>query len=218
VFERQAHHLVLLALLLAGLFLLLDPAALAGRYLGLPTGSWLALAIADPIIHQVYVWLVWRSELLHSAVSRRLGRRRGFALYAFGFIVLALLRPALIILLAVSNRNTLRLAPAIADALALVFAALSLYLFYSVACYFGLERAFGIDHFDPAYRNQPFVRQGIFRFTRNGMYTVGFLALWLPGLLWFSKAALLAALFGHLYIWVHYYCTELPDIRRIYSI
>ena len=57
----------------------------------------------------------------------------------------------------------------------------------------------------------------MFRFTRNGMYTFGLLLVWLPGLYAASKAALLAALFHHAYIWVHYACTELPDMRRIYG-
>jgi hypothetical protein len=49
------------------------------------------------------------------------------------------------------------------------------------------------------------------------VYTFGFLILWVPGLIFFSKAALLAACFNHVYIWVHYYTTELPDIRFIYG-
>jgi hypothetical protein len=28
---------------------------------------------------------------------------------------------------------------------------------------------------------------------------------------------MVAAVFGHLYIWVHYFTTELPDMRRIYG-
>jgi hypothetical protein len=83
--------------------------------------------------------------------------------------------------------------------------------------YFGLTRAFGIDHFDAFYRSLPFVRKGIFRFTRNGMYVYGFLILWVPALWFASLAALSVALFNHLYIWVHYFATELPDIRRIYG-
>ena len=94
---------------------------------------------------------------------------------------------------------------------------LSLYLLYSIRKYFGFKRAYGIDHFDESYRNLPFVREGIFRFTGNAMYVFGFLVLWIPGLILFSKAALLAALFNHIYIWVHYYYTELPDIRHIYG-
>jgi hypothetical protein len=49
------------------------------------------------------------------------------------------------------------------------------------------------------------------------MYTYGLLALWLPGLLEASAAALVAAALSHVYIWVHYTCTELPDMRRIYG-
>jgi protein-S-isoprenylcysteine O-methyltransferase Ste14 len=75
----------------------------------------------------------------------------------------------------------------------------------------------GLDHFDPALHRAPLVREGIFRYLRNPMYTVGFLILYVPGLLLRSQAALLAAAFQHAYIWVHYYCTELPDMRRIYG-
>jgi len=32
-----------------------------------------------------------------------------------------------------------------------------------------------------------------------------------------SEAALVAALFNHLYIWVHFYFTELPDMKFIYG-
>ena len=63
----------------------------------------------------------------------------------------------------------------------------------------------------------PFVKEGIFRFTSNAMYTYGFLILWIPGLVLYSKAALIAAGFNHIYIWVHYYTTELPDIQYIYN-
>ena len=30
-------------------------------------------------------------------------------------------------------------------------------------------------------------------------------------------AALVVAMFSHLYIWVHYICTERPDMRLIYG-
>jgi hypothetical protein len=93
----------------------------------------------------------------------------------------------------------------------------ALYTFYSVHKYFGIKRALGIDHFDKTYRNVPFVKEGIFKFTNNAMYTYGLFILWIPGLLLFSKAALMAAMFNHIYVWVHYYCTELPDIHYIYG-
>ena len=91
------------------------------------------------------------------------------------------------------------------------------YLLYSVARFFGFKRAYGIDHFDPSYRSRPLVRQGIFRLTGNAMYTFGFLLLYIPGLWLASRPAIVAAVFNHLYIWVHYLTVEKPDLRRIYG-
>ena len=57
-------------------------------------------------------------------------------------------------------------------------------------------------------------------------YSLGFDAvrsgeLWgigTPAWLWFASAAgLVAAAFNHLYIWVHYFATERPDMLRIYG-
>lgn len=216
LFTRQVQHVVLLALLLVALWFFLDEAALAGRWLGLTTPIWLAIAILVPIAHQAYVWYLWRQQLLFGRVEEWLGRN-GFTYYAVGFTVLFVARLLSIIGLALANRNTLAVSPFLAYSLAVLLLLPALYLFYSVRTHFGFKRAYGIDHFDPSYRNKPFVRQGIFRYTSNAMYLFGFLILWVPGLLLFSKAALLAAAFNHLYIWVHYYCTELPDIRYMYG-
>ena len=92
-----------------------------------------------------------------------------------------------------------------------------IYTMYSVVHYFGMDRAYGIDHFDTSYRDKPFVKQGMFKYTDNAMYKFGFLILWSLALFTLSKAALLAGAFNHLYIWVHFYFTELPDLRHIYS-
>jgi protein-S-isoprenylcysteine O-methyltransferase Ste14 len=88
---------------------------------------------------------------------------------------------------------------------------------YSVAKYFGMDRAYGIDHFDPSYRTKPFVKQGMFKYTNNAMYKFGFLIFWAIAFAFLSKAALISAAFSHLYIWVHFYFTELPDIKHIYG-
>jgi len=101
--------------------------------------------------------------------------------------------------------------------IALVLLVPLLYLLYCIVKYFGLKRALGIDHFDAAYREKPLVRRGIFKYVNNSMYIFGLLILWLPGLFLASKAALVAALFGHVYIWVHYFTVELPDMRLIYE-
>lgn len=217
MFEGQARHLVLLGILLTVVALMADQTVLAGQWAGRSTSFWLAAAIAAPILHQVYVWLSWRLELHHQWLSQSLGRERGFLVYAVGFSVLFVFRLLSIVALSLASRNSFEIRPAIAAILSLALLLPSVYLVYSVLRYFGLRRAFGIDHFDPSYRKAPFVREGIFRFSSNAMYVFGFLLLWIPGVLLSSKAGLLAAFFSHVYIWVHYYCTELPDMWRIYG-
>lgn len=216
VFKGQALHLISLMLLLAGVIALADGSVLTGQFLGISTVSWLIVAIAVPIAHQVYVWFVWRAELHHAWISHWFGKK-SFYYYAVGFSILLISRLLSIVALAFANRNTLPLDPTLSTGLALAISLPALYLLWSVYRYFGFQRAFGIDHFDPRYRAEPLVKEGIFRFSDNGMYVFGFLVLWIPGLLWLSQAALLAALFNHLYIWVHYYATERPDIDFIYG-
>jgi hypothetical protein len=215
LFDRQAAHLVILVLLLAGLHALIGDNALRGRCLGLSSGTWIVISVGVPILHQVYVWFAWRSEEYHHGFSRLFGAR-AFAIYAILFMVLLISRPLSILALAVANRGTIAIAPVLAWTASTLLAIPVLYLFYSVVRYFTFRRALGIDHFDASYRERPLVRQGIFRFSPNAMYVFGFLFLWIPGLALRSEAALWSALFSHLYIWVHYYTVEYPDMRRLY--
>jgi hypothetical protein len=190
---------------------------LKGELWGISTLDWFLLSVLSPIIHQFYVLVCWRSELHYNTISNLFGKN-GFKLYKIGFAILILSRPVTITLLAVSNAMTLEINSGFSYLLSVIFAIPAVYLFYSVRKYFGMDRAFGIDHFHPEeYKNKPFVKQGIFKYTSNGMYIFGFFILWIPGLLFLSKAALLLALFNHVYIWVHYYFTELPDIKAIYN-
>jgi hypothetical protein len=217
IFERQWIHALLLAALLAGL------AAVSGfdgfrrgQLWGATTPVWFWLAIALAVVHQVYVWLCWRAQLHASWLTRTLGTH-GFPAYAVGFSVLGISRVVVVFILAVSNRDTLQVNPLVLKLLAIIALIPATYLFYSLDRYFGFKRAFGIDHFDASYRSLPFVRKGIFRFTRNGMYVYGFLLLWVPAFWFASLVALSIALFNHLYIWIHYFVTELTDMKRIYG-
>jgi hypothetical protein len=216
LFDKQIYHYIVLILLVIGVYALADGTALFGQLWGVSTTAWLWFSVAVPVLHQIYVWFVWRSQLKYSLISRIFGGS-GFKVYTIGFTVLFASRLIVILLLSLSNKDSIALNPAFSYALSIIFIVLSVYLFYSVRTYFGFNRAYGIDHFDESYRHLPFVREGIFKYTSNAMYTFGFLVLWVPGLIFFSKAALLAACFNHLYIWVHYYTTELPDIRFIYG-
>jgi hypothetical protein len=217
IFEKQLMHLCLLIVLLIGVhFSSRIDGFFDGELWGISTATWFYLSIAVPIAHQVFVWFCWRVEMHASLLTRWFGSG-AFTVYAVFFAVLIIARPITMTLLAIANRDTLPLIPWIAWSLSAVLAVPTIYLFHSIKRYFGFLRAFGIDHFDIAYRSRPLVKDGIFRFSGNSMYTFGALVLWIPAILFCSKAAVFSTLFSHLYIWVHYWCVEKPDIRRIYG-
>ncbi len=215
--EKQFWHVLAILILLGGLFAArrID-GFYTGSLWGVTTRTWFMTLIMVTVCHQVYVWFCWRIELYGGHLTKWFGGQ-GFHVYAAGFIVFILLRPVLMTLLSISNRNTIPSKPIITGSLVAILAIPPLYLMYSVWKYFGFRRAFGIDHFDMSYRSRPLVKKGIFRFTNNGMYYYGFLVLWIPGVLFSSITALVAALFSHIYIWVHFFCTEKPDMKYIYG-
>ncbi len=218
IFEYQIWHLFSLILLIFAikLYVFSSPDILDGSIWDISTRTWFWFAIAIPIIHQIYVWLVWRIELYLKVFSKKLGVKRAFNIYATGFSFLFISRLITIIFLAISSKNTLQSNPVIAYVFAASITPFVIFLFYSVKKYFTIERAYGIDHFDKNY-NEPYVKNGIFKYTDNGMYVFGLMILYLPGLLLLSEGALLVALFNHVYIWVHYYFTERPDMVVIYG-
>ncbi len=218
IFKYQIWHLISLLILISTLqiYITNNPEILTGSYWNLSTKSWFWIAVAVPVIHQIYVLLIWRFELHQRTFTNRFGLKTAFQIYSAGFSLLFLSRLVVIVFLAISNKNSLQTNPIIAYFVAVLIIPVILYLFYSVIKYFTLERAYGIDHFDKNYR-EPFVKNGIFKYTDNGMYVFGLMILYLPGFLLLSETAILAALFNHVYIWVHYYFTERPDMIEIYG-
>lgn len=217
ILERQGLHLLALTLLLAGVRAAAEvPGFAAGSVAGAPTVTWVVVHLAVTVAHQVLVWASWRPQL-HGELWTRLLGAAAFPLHAAAFTVLGLGRVASICAVALANAGTLGVAPWLAQTLALLLVPPVLYLFVSVGRWFGFRRAMGLDHYDPATRALPLVREGIFRWSGNAMYTFGFLLLWIPGLWWGSLAALVCAAFGHAYIWVHYATTEAPDLRAMYG-
>ncbi len=217
--KYQGWHVFLLTIMLCAIafFTQISTHIYDGSLWGLSTQTWFVLGISIPIIHQVYVLLCWRYELYYKRITKAFGPA-GFTFYKIGFAILILLRPIIITVIAISNQGTTPLPESLQYGLSVVLFIPAVYLFYSVKRYFGIDRAFGRDHFYPEdYRNQTYIKGGIFKYTSNGMYIYGFFIMWIPALLFESEAALVIALFNHLYIWVHYYCTELPDIREIYA-
>jgi hypothetical protein len=215
-FEGQGLHVTALALLLGSVAAAATlPEVLDGAY-GLTTAAWLAVAMGSAVAHQVYVWFCWRWELHGGALTRFLGGR-AFALYACGFFLLLLSRPAALTFLAWSNRHTAEISEDVRWAVCVALGLPLPYLLYSASRYLGWRRVAGLDHFEPCVAREGLVRGGIFRWTPNALYTFGPLAMWIPGLALQSYAALAAAAFMHAYIWVHYYCTERPDMRALYA-
>jgi hypothetical protein len=218
VFEWQWLHALALAVGLPVLWLITMNCGCfhRGELWGISTWTWFWISVEIPIAHQVFVWFCWRPELHRALISRIFGRH-GFSVYAAIFTVFLVGRLVSIMALSVASRDTLPVNHLALQWLAVVLAVPVAYLMYSVARFFTITRAYGADHFDESYRSKPFVRRGIFRFTSNGMYTFGLMVLYIPALWYASRPALVAAVFGHLYIWVHYFTTERPDMRRIYG-
>ena len=216
MFEKQGQHYLLLIVLLVGVYFLAIGDVLSGQLWGINTQVWFWIAVATPVIHQIVVALLWRAELHHHKMTDWFGEK-AFPIFKVIFAVLFIGRPITLILLGISNANTLNLNLAFAYILAVVLFVPFAYTMYSVFHYFGIDRAYGIDHFDLSYRIKTFVKQGMFKYSDNAMYKFGFLIFWVIALAFLSKAALLVAAFSHIYIWIHYYFTELPDIHHIYG-
>ena len=206
LWSGQGLHTVCVVLLLAVVWVI-------WTYLGKPFPIAFWIAVFLPIVHQVFVWLTWRLELASSATSKTIG----FGGYIAGFFLLFGSRFVALFALAWMDRGSLHLPVLPQIVVTGILTALGIYAMYSVMRFFGLARAAGADHFDSKYRDMPLVKEGIFRFTSNGMYLYAFLLFWAIAVGFNSSAALTVAAFSHAYIWVHFYATEKPDMDFLYS-
>ena len=145
VLRHQLWHLLFLVILLGGIILFVnyDDSLLSGELGGVNTATWMILAVLSPIVHQLYVLVCWRLELHYKRISKAFGAN-GFRLYKIGFAILILSRLVTIIVLALSNHSILSIDPVLAYVMAGILFIPSVYLFYSVQKYFGMDRAFGI--------------------------------------------------------------------------
>lgn len=183
-----------------------------------PVAFWTAAGI--PVLHQVFTWIAWRIELNTASVSATIGFRGYLAIGFRGYLAIFFLlfgsRFVSLAFLACLDRGSLGL-PAISQALVTIILLVpGIYAMYSVQRYFGMARAAGGDHFEQHFRDMPMVREGIFRFTSNGMYVYAFMLFWAIATGFNSSAAMAVAAFSHAYIWVHFHATEKPDMAFIY--
>ncbi|MCR3921167.1 MAG: phosphatidylethanolamine N-methyltransferase family protein [Firmicutes bacterium] len=206
-FTRQGHHVagfLIMFLLLHFLSLKMDTNVI-----------WPIFAFLSAVLHQGLVVVVWRAELFGSNISRMFNAK-GFYLYGILFFLLFLLRFISTVGAAIDASRTFYLPYVVLWPITGTIFIFFIWAQVSVFTYFGVKRALGADHFYPEYRDIPFVRQGIFKYTSNGMYAFGLLGFMLPGLFFQSGMGLAVGLFHYLAVWLHYWATELPDMKYIY--
>ena len=181
-------------------------------FLGISAFKWFLVAMTIPLVHQTYVWICWRSELCWKSISNTIG----FKGYVIIFFILIISRLTAIVLCFV-DYGSLYKPGWLAWILGLILFIPGVYTMYSVKKYFGFLRAAGADHFDPKYRNLPFENRGIFKWTPNAMYVF---AIGIPfsfAVATGSQSMFVVAIYTYISIWLHYFCTEKPDIAIIYN-
>lgn len=215
--ERQGYHL-LAFILLGGLLLYTTHVYPDGKVLigSMSTSQWIWFSWVFAGIFHLWITFFWRMELYGNKISAWLGKA-GFPLYRAGYVVFGLLWLLPVIPISFSSRDTASVPAWFSVPFLAVTIPLTLWGLHNATVYFGITRASGADHFDAAYRNAPLEKRGIYKYIPNVMYTVVLLALYHPGLVVQSAQGLIAAAAHHAFVWVHYFCTERPDMREIYG-
>ena len=191
---------------------LVDLDSNTNTFLGISALSWFIIAMSVPIIHQAYVWICWRSELCWQSI----GKTIGFKAYAIIFFILGLSRFSAIVLCFV-DYGSLYKPGILAWVISIIFFIPGIYTMYSVKKYFGFLRAAGADHFDPKYRDMPFEKRGIFKWSPNAMYVFAIGIPFAFAVATGSQSMLVVATYTYISVWLHYFCTEREDFKIIYG-
>ena len=191
---------------------LVDLESNTNSFLGISALNWFMIAMSVPIIHQAYVWICWRSELCWQSISNSIG----FKGYVIIFFILIISRLSAIVLCFVDYGSLYK--PGIfAWIISIILFIPGVYTMYSVKKYFGFLRAAGADHFDPKYRDMPFEKRGIFKWSPNAMYVF---AIGIPfsfAVATGSQSMFIVAIYTYISIWLHYFFTEKEDFKIIYE-
>ena len=174
--------------------------------------NWFIIAMSVPLIHQTYVWICWRSELCWKLISNTIG----FKGYVILFFILIISRLTAIVLCFI-DYGSLYTPGWFAWILAIIIFIPGAYTMYSVKKYFGFLRAAGADHFDPKYRDLPFEKRGIFKWTPNAMYIFAIGIPFAFATATGSQSMFIVAIYTYISIWLHYFCTEKEDFKVIYG-
>ena len=181
-------------------------------FLGTSASSWFMIAMSIPIIHQTYVWICWRSELCWKSVSNTIG----FKGYVIFFFILIISRLSAIVLCFI-DYGSLYKPGLLSWIISIILFIPGAYTMYSVKKYFGFLRAAGADHFDPQYRDMPFEKRGIFKWSPNAMYVFAIGMPFAFAVATGSQSMFVVAIYTYISIWLHYFCTEKEDFKVIYG-
>lgn len=214
ILEGQPQHAMLAVLLTVGACALLVPTE--SELWGVSAYCWAQWSIGLALVHQILVGFVFRLQL-HRTIMTRIFGTHDMKVWALMFMPLLAARPLTLLMVALSDD-----VPILDNALPLqilgwALAIPAVWALYSTFVFFTIPRALGGDHFRDEIAEMPLVTKGTFKYVSNSMYGVAFLGLWSIALIANSWNALAVALFQHAYIWVHMYCTEVPDMRWIYG-
>ena len=191
---------------------LVDLDSNTNTFLGISALSWFMIAMSVPIIHQAYVWICWRSELCWQSISNTIG----FKGYVIIFFILIISRLSAIVLCFV-DYGSLYKPGILAWIISIILFMPGVYTMYSVKKYFGFLRAAGADHFDPQYRDMPFEKRGIFKWSPNAMYVFAIGIPFAFAVATGSQSMFVVAIYTYISIWLHYFCTEKEDFKVIYK-
>ena len=181
-------------------------------FLGISALSWFMIAMTIPLVHQVYIWLCWRSELCWKSISNSIG----FKGYLIIFFILIISRFSAVILCFV-DYGSLYKPGWLAWIISIIIFIPGIYTMYSVKKYFGFIRAAGADHFDLKYKNMPFEKRGIFKWSSNAMYMFGLSIPFAFAISTGSESMFIVSVYSYISIWLHYFCTEKEDFKVIYG-
>ena len=181
-------------------------------FLGISALSWFMIAMTIPLVHQVYIWLCWRSELCWKSISNSIG----FKGYLIIFFILIISRFSAVILCFV-DYSSLYKPGWLAWIISIIIFIPGIYTMYSVKKYFGFIRAAGADHFDLKYKNMHFEKRGIFKWSSNAMYMFGLSIPFAFAISTGSESMFVVSVYSYISIWLHYFCTEKEDFKVIYG-
>ena len=211
-FKGQIWHLGGTAVLFYIGVQLVDLESNTNTFIGINPLGWFMIAMSIPLIHQGYVWICWRSELCWKTISKTIG----FKGYVILFFILIISRFSAIVLCFV-DYGSFYTPGWFSWILSIILFIPGTYTMYSVKKYFGFLRAAGADHFDSKYKNTPFERRGVFKWTPNAMYVFAIGIPFAFATATGSQSMFIVAIYTYISIWLHYFCTEKEDFKVIYG-